>query len=575
MYDVTMWQFYKNHLYPYLLPFKVKVIGATILSFALAAIGAAQVRLIKPLIDNGIDPNSSEREMYTVAGTLLLLGLLNFPCRFFHFYWIRYVVDNATCSIREKLFRKMQKLPTSFFMTNKHGDMISTMVNDTQIFSSGFKAIVDLIREPMKAIAYLGMAFYYDWQLTLVIIVIAPFLVAIFNVSGKKVKTNQTDVQNEHAELTHNISEGISGQKLTKAFNLQDFVIGRFNKTQKKFFNAQMRTTVIEEIAHPLVEIVGSIAFAGVIVFAYYRVQSAGLTKGTFIGFIASLALFMDPLRKFSQANVRLSQAKAAALRILKVLEYEEEIDRGKEEISTFKNCIEVKNLNFSYGNHQVIKNLSLEIPKGKKIALVGLSGSGKSTLINLLLGLYPVDKGQIYIDGKDITDIKLKSLRELFGLVSQDIFLFHDSIEDNLKLGKNFDEQSLKHALDVAYASEFVENLPEKLGTVIGDRGARLSGGQQQRMTIARAFLQSTEVLLFDEATSALDNESEKIVQKALESIASDKTVIAVAHRLTTIQNYDMIYVMKDGQVLEQGTHSQLMGNDGEYKKLYELSLS
>lgn len=391
----------------------------------------------------------------------------------------------------------------------------------------------------------------------------------------KEVKNNQGNVQREHAELTHNISEGISGQKLTKAFNLQEYVVGRFRKSQGKFFNAQMGTTFVEEIAHPLVEVVGAMAFAGVIVFAHHRVVEAGLTKGAFVGFVAALAMFMDPMRKFSQANVKLSQARAAAERIFGLLNAEEEVDKGESKILKLEDKIIVKDLNFSYGNNQVLKNLSLEIPKGKKVALVGLSGSGKSTLINLLLGLYPIEKGKITIDGKDLTDIKLGSLRDLFGLVSQDIFLFHDSIIENLKLGGEFSEEEIRHALNVAYASEYIDDLPEQADTIVGDRGARLSGGQQQRLTIARAFLQNTDVLLFDEATSALDNESEKIVQKALESIASDKTVVAVAHRLTTIQNYDHIYVLKEGQVIEDGNHAELMAHNGEYKKLYELSLS
>ncbi len=570
-----MLNFYKTYLYPYIIPHKYKVLGSIFLSLILAGIGALQVRLVQPIFDNGIDPNSSTRDIYFLAGSLLALGIINFPCRFFHFYWIRYVVDRATCSIREDLFKKLQRLPTAFFTENKQGEMISTIVNDTHVFSNGFKAIIDLLREPLKAIAYLGMAFYYDWQLTLVIFLIAPFLVIIFSVSGKRVKNNQGDVQREYADLTHNIAEGIGGQKLTKAFNLQDYVIGRFRKAQDKYFDSQMRTTFVEEFAHPLVEVVSSVAFSAVIIFAYYRVVNAGLTKGTFIGFIAALALFMDPIRKFSQANVRLSQARAAAERIFKLLELPEERDDGKIAKVEFNNSIEVKNLSFSYGNNKVIDNLTLSIPKGKKVALVGLSGSGKSTLINLLLGLYPIEKNKIFIDGNDITDMKLRSLRDIFGLVSQDIFLFHDTISENLTLGKDFDKGLVKSALDVSYASEFVSTLEDKELTRVGDRGSRLSGGQQQRITIARAFLQNTDVLLFDEATSALDNESEKVVQKALESIAETKTVVAVAHRLSTIQNYDMIYVMKEGRVVESGHHAQLMDHDGEYKKLYALSQS
>jgi len=562
-----------KQLLPYIRPYKLKIFGAILFSFILAGLGGAQLKLVKPIFDKGLSPDSTQQEAMILAGLLLVIGLINFPCRFFHFYWLRYVVDNATCDIRLEIFKKLQKLPASFFTKNKQGNLISNLVNDTQVFSQGFRASIDLIREPLKATVYLGMAFWSDWQLTLVIFVIAPFLIMIFGVSGKKVKKNQSHVQEEYGELTHNISEGIGAHKITKAFNLQDFVNSRFKRAQSRFFNAQMKTTFVEEMAHPLVEVVGACAFAGVIVFAHHRVSTGQITVGDFISFVAALALFMDPIRKFSQANVKISQARAAADRIFGIMNLAEEPDDGSNHIYNLEHDIVVDNVTFSYGEGNVIENLNLEIKKGQKVALVGLSGSGKSTLINLLLGLYPIDKGEIRIDGKPLSSIKLKNLRDLFGLVSQDIFLFHDTIRGNLTLGENYTDQEINKSLDVAYASEFIDKLPNKIDTTIGDRGTRLSGGQQQRLTIARAFLQDTDVLLFDEATSALDNESEKVVQKALEQIAGNKTVIAVAHRLSTIQEYDQIFVMHDGHLVEQGTHNELMDKNGEYSKLYVLS--
>ncbi|CBW27714.1 putative ABC transport system, ATP-binding protein [Halobacteriovorax marinus SJ] len=564
----------KNKLFPYIIPYKTKVFGAFILSFLIAGLGGAQVRLVKPIFDTGLKGYSSVEDVMFLAGLLVAVGLMHFPSRFFHFYWLRYVSDRATLKVREEIFQKLQKLPVSYFAKKKQGELISSILNDTQVFSYGFKAALDVIRESLKAVVYLGMAFWSDWQLTLVIFVIAPFLAVIFSKSGKKVRANQGSVQEEQAQLTHNIAEGIHAQKITKAFNLQEFVNSRFKKAQERFFSAQMRTTFIEEFAHPLVEIVGTFAFAGLIVFAHYRLKN-GTTIGDFISFATALALFMDPLRKFSQANVKLSQAKAASDRIFELLETPDEPDSGEVAINSFSEKIIVNDLTFSYGEGDVIKNLNLEINKGEKIALVGLSGSGKSTLINLLLGLYPIARGGISIDGIDLNDIKLKSLRDLFGLVSQDIFLFNDTIKENLLVGSDFTQEQVNKALEVAYANEFVEKLPELTETVVGDRGARLSGGQQQRITIARAFLQDAEILLFDEATSALDNESEKLVQKALDSIGGNKTVVAVAHRLSTIQNFDRIYVLHEGHLVEHGSHEQLISKGGEYAKLYDLSQS
>ncbi len=565
----------RNRLYPYIKPYKGRALAALFLSLILAAIGALQVSLVKPLFDKGLSPSATREDALILAAQLLGLGLLNFPCRFFHFYWLRYITDRATCSVREEIFEKIQHLPTSFFAKSKQGELISHILNDTLVFSQGFRASIDLVREPLKAAAYLGMAFYADWQLTIVIFIIAPFLVMIFGISGKKVKNNQGNVQSSQGDFTHNIAEGIGAHKIMKAFNLQKFVFGRFSRSQEKFFGAQMKTTFVEEMAHPFVEVIGAMAFAGVIVFAHHRIQIGATTIGQFVSFIAALALFMDPIRKFSQANVKLSQARAASDRIHELLSLPVEIDRGVINDHKFEKSIEVKDLTFSYGEGDVVKDFSFNIQKGEKVALVGLSGSGKSTLINLLLGLYPVPKESIFIDGEEIQNYTLNNLRSFFGLVSQDIFLFNDTLRENLCLGKNFTNEQIKEALQVAYCDEFINKLPEGLDTIIGDRGTRLSGGQQQRITIARAYLQESPILLFDEATSALDNESEKVVQKALDNLAGQKTVVAVAHRLTTIQDFDRIYVLHDGKVVEQGKHAELMAKAGEYAKLYELSKS
>lgn len=561
-----------RRLFPYLKPHWSKVVGSLLFSFALAGIKGLQAYLVKPIFEKGLSTSSTFHEAVWLAILLLFLGAINFPCRFLHFYWIRYVVDRCTCDIQTQIFSKLQKLPMSFYSTSKQGNLISNMLNDTSMFSQGFRNGIDLIREPLTAIVMLVLAFTRDWQLTLVILAITPLLLVIFQQSGRKIRGNQRHVQEEISQMTHAMSEGISGQKITKAFNLQNYVLGRFVKSQDRYFNVQMKTTFVEEMAHPFVELVGAIAFSGVIIFAHHRITSGAMSTGDFISFITALALLMDPIRKFSQANVKLNQARAASDRIFELLGRVEEKNLGDEKVFSFNQAIEIRNLTFSYGEKEVLRDFSMSIKKGQKVALVGLSGSGKSTLINLLLGLYPFSQGSVTIDGKSIQQIDLASLRTLFGLVSQDIFLFHDTVLENLTVGRSFSDAEIAKALEVSYAGAFIKDLPKGLQTVIGDRGTRLSGGQCQRLTIARAFLMNAPVLLFDEATSALDNESEKVVQSALEKLASDKTVVAVAHRLSSIQNYDCIYVLSEGCLVEQGTHDELMSLRGEYAKLYEL---
>ena len=560
---------------PYIKPYKAKIVGSVFFSFVLAGIKGAQVYLIKPIFDKGLAPNSTTQEMLFLSLALLALGIINFPARFFHFYWIRYVVEKATCSIRSEIYNKLQKLPLSFYAKKKQGALISNLLSDTQVFSMGFRSSIDIIREPLTAFIMFGLALLRDWQLTLVIALAFPLFVFIFSKSGKKMRDHQGEVQEELSEMTHSVAEGISGQKIAKAFNIQHYIHQRFTKKQDKFFKAQMKTAVVEELAHPLVEFVGFVAFSGVIFFAHYRITSNQISTGDFVSFLAALALIMDPIRKYSQANIKLNQASAAGKRIFEILSLQEEKNEGAFDPEEFNERIEFKNVSFSYGegNGNVLTDVSFTIEKGEKVGLVGLSGSGKSTLINLLLSLYPLNKGEILIDGRPLSSLKLDSLRSLFALVNQDIFLFNDTILENLTLGETQTYQNIEESLKVAYAGGFIHELPQKMETLIGDRGMRLSGGQKQRLTIARAYLRNSDVLLFDEATSALDNESEKIVQRALQDLAGNKTVLAVAHRLSTIQDFDKIIVLKGGRIIEQGTHHELLNKWGEYSKLYELS--
>jgi subfamily B ATP-binding cassette protein MsbA len=349
--------------------------------------------------------------------------------------------------------------------------------------------------------------------------------------------------------------------------------MSRFEKIQDLFLEHRKKSNAAEEHSHPLIELVGSVAFGGVIIFAHHRISSGALTTGGFISFVAALAMFMDPVRKFSKANAKLNQARAASSRIMNLLNLEEEKETGTKTLSSFNSSIEFQNVSFSYGDGDVLKNFSVTIKKGQKLGLVGLSGSGKSTLVSLLLRLYPIEKGRILIDGVDFHEYTIESVRNLFALVSQDIFLFNDTVKENLLVGENHTVDEIQNSLEISYAHDFINELPQKIETHIGDRGLRLSGGQNQRLTIARAFLKDRDVLLFDEATSALDNESEKIVQAALERVAGHKTVIAVAHRLSTLKEFDHIVVMKNGMKVEEGNHQSLIQLQGEYSKLYQLS--
>ncbi len=560
-------------MFPFIRPYLKLAIAATLCSIPLAAIKAYQAYFVKDVIDGIFTPEATEAYAFQLGGILVALGLINYPFRYLHFYGMRMVVDRATCDIRKAIYKKFQGLSTSYYSTAKQGNLLSVMINDTAIFAESFMHGISIIREPLFALGLLGVALYHDWKLTIIIFAVLPFFLVIFNVTGKRIRRYVARAQADTADMTHHAAEGLIGQKIIKAFSLQNYMLNRFEAAQDKFLSHKKKSNSAEEHSHPLVETVGALAFATVIVLAYYRHRDGGLTVGEFFSFVGALAMFMDPVRKYSKANTKLNQARAAAQRIFALLNEKEEIDEGKIELKDFNVDIEFRDVTFSYGKGNVISNFNLKIEKGQKVALVGLSGSGKSTLISLLLRLYDIENGAILIDGRNIKDYTIASLREAFALVSQDIFLFNDSIHENLLAGENYSEDEINHALEVSYASEFIKGLPEGLDTQIGDRGLKLSGGQSQRLTIARAFLRDCPILLFDEATSALDNESEKVVQKALDKVASHKTVVAVAHRLSTIQNYDRIIVMKDGRKIEEGKHLELIEKGGEYKKLYDLT--
>lgn len=563
-----------KQILPYIRPYLKYAILCASLAIPMAAIKAYQAYFIKSVIDGIFDPSVSLNYAIGLAGILVGLAVINYPIRYIHYFGIRMVVDQATCNIRHDIYKKFQNLNSKFFANSKQGELLSVMINDTNIFAEAFNHAISIVREPLTAILLLGVAIYHDWKLALIIFTVIPFFVVIFNVTGKRIRKYVSKAQEDNAHMTHHGSEGLTGQKIIRAFNLQNYMIKRFDKAQENYLKNKRKSNSAEEHSHPSVELIAACAFGVVIVAAYLRAQDNALTVGEFMSFVAALAMFMDPIRRYSKANTKLNQARAASERIFTLLESPEESDEGKKEFKSFKSSIEFKNVTFAYDTQPVLTDFSLKIEKGKKTALVGLSGSGKSTLIALILRLYDISQGQILIDGVDIKEYTLHSLRAQFALVSQDLFLFNDTIFENICAGDNYTEEQINHAIEVSYAKEFVDALPEKSHTMIGDRGTRLSGGQAQRITIARAFLKDCPILLFDEATSALDNESERVVQKALDEVAGHKTVIAIAHRLSTIQGYDQIVVMKAGKILEKGAHTELISNDNEYKKLFDLSL-
>ncbi|MCB9092611.1 MAG: ABC transporter ATP-binding protein [Halobacteriovoraceae bacterium] len=560
-------------LYPYAKPFWNSFIVASLCAIPMASIQGFQAYYVKEIFDKGLSPGSTTEDILGKCGVLLGLHLVLYPFRFYHHYTLRLIVEKVVCRMREELFKKFQSLPLSFYDKSKKGDLLSVATYDTVYFASAMRHVISIFREPLTALILLGVAFYNDWPLTLFILAAIPFFGAIFSYTGKKVKKYVNASQSKMGLITQSLTEGIQGQKIIKAFNLQKYLGDNFEKLQASYYESQKKAFSYEEHSHPMVELVGNFALAAIIVYAHQRIVGRHLSTGGFISFAAALALFMEPIKKFNQANISLNHARAACNRIFDVIRVESE-DEGQKEFKGFEKNIEIQNLSFRYHDNLVFDHFNLKINKGEKVAFVGPSGAGKSTIFLLLQKFYSPQEGNICIDGVDIRELKLEELRKNFSYVGQDIFLFNDSVEENIKMGDELTSEQLEEMLKLSYAKDFVRNMPEGIKTQVGDRGTMISGGQGQRLTIARALVKNAPIVLFDEATSALDNDSERIVQKNMEEFLKEKTVIAVAHRLSTIVNYDRIIFLKAGKVVEEGTHSELMNLNGEYKKLYELSI-
>ncbi|MDH4467194.1 MAG: ABC transporter ATP-binding protein [Bacteriovoracaceae bacterium] len=559
--------------YPFLRPFLAPFLWATSLSLPMAAIKGYQTYLVKNIFDQGFSSSTTTAEVLKLGLLILALQLINYPIRFYHFFKTKVISEALANNIRANSLSGILSLPLIEIQKRKMGEMLSLISSDSTLYAESVRYFPALIREPLTGLVLLGVAFYHDWFLSLMVIIISPLFILIFSKTGKSIRRRVVKVQQATGQVTHTISELLSGSKTIKAYNLQNYAKERVQKDQAEYLGHYTHAASMEEQSGPLVEVVAALVLGVVLLSAHHRIQLGLLTTGGFISFLTAFALFLDPIRKFSDANIKIERGIGALERILKLLNLPNEPVMATKKALPFTNAIEVENINFSYGGNQVLSQFSMKVPKGKKVALVGLSGSGKSTIMNLLMNFYQPTSGKIKIDDQALDQIPLYELRSLFAYVGQEVFLFNDSIKENIVTDHTFDEATYQRALEISHSQDFVAELPQGSATSIGDRGLRLSGGQAQRITIARAIMRDAPILLFDEATSALDNESEKIVQNAIEKMSGNKTVIAVAHRLTTIQNFDHIIVLKDGKKVEEGNHESLMSLGGEYRKLYELS--
>ena len=513
---------------------------------------------------------------YIIALVLLLFFLKNI-FNYLAIVFINLLRNGVLKDLRNMMYKKVISLPISYFSEKRKGDVISRITTDINEFQTSYLSILEfIVKEPLTIIFTIVIMCGISLKLTVFVFVFIPVAGLAISRVGKTLKKHSGRVQAEQGFFLSLIEETLSGLRIIKSFNAQGAFIKRFTDSTQRFNNYANNLSYRQNLASPISEFLG-ILVIGILLWYGGTMVLVDKTLGgsEFVAYMGLAYNILTPAKEISKAAYRLRQGDAAALRVLEVIHAQNPIFDKENAIekTDFQAAISLKNISFKYDNEYVLKDFSLEIPKGKTVALVGQSGSGKSTIANLIARFYDVNEGSITFDGTDIRDLKIQSLRDLIGIVSQDSILFNDTITNNLLIGKaSATPAVIEEAAKVANAYDFIEALPEKFQTNIGDMGGKLSGGQKQRLSIARAVLKNPPIMILDEATSALDTESEKLVQNALEKMMMNRTSLVIAHRLSTIQKADIIVVMEKGKIIEQGNHATLMAQNGTYRKLVEM---
>lgn len=512
-----------------------------------------------------------------ICGVVVLLFFLKNLFGYLAAFFVTFLRNRVLRDLRNAIYDKILALPVSYFSEKRKGDTISRITADVNEVQSSFLSILELVvKEPLIIIFTIIAMLAMSPTLTLFVFVFLPISGFIISAIGKKLKSKSTEAQAENGYFLSLVEETLSSLKIVKGFNAEEKFRGKFHDSTNRLRKILDSLLNRQNLASPTSEFLGVFVIVIILWFGGNMVLVEGTLEGaTFIAFMGLAYQILTPAKQISKATYSVRKGDAAAERIFQVLDTPSTIVDAPNAVKkeNFEDSISIENIYFKYEDENVLKNFSITVSKGQTVALVGQSGSGKSTIANLVTRFYDVNEGAIKVDGIDIRQITKKSLRELMGLVTQDSILFNDTIKNNVSLGKqNATEEEIIDALKIANAWEFVKDLPGKLETNIGDSGNRLSGGQKQRLSIARAVLKNPPIMILDEATSALDTESERLVQQALENMMRNRTSIVIAHRLSTIQNADKIVVMKQGEIVEEGKHEELLSLNGTYQKLVAM---
>ncbi len=565
-----------SRLYVVIEPFKGKLLIAVIAMILVAAFSGAQAYLIKPLLDKVLIGKSMD--LLKIL-TVVVMAVFFFKGVFYYLYnyLLEFIGQSVIKNLRTQIFEHVHSQPLSFFSSMPTGTLISRVIADVNLMQGAVSnALVSILRDIFQVAIFLGIIFYMNWRLALLTFAILPLSFMSIVFFGRKFRKLSTSSQEETAKVSNILHETITGNRIVKAFGMEQYENKRFQRQVQKLFNIVIKDAKYRSLQHPYMEFIGGIAIACIIWFGGNEIIKGNSTPGDFFSFLTALIMAYDPVKGVSRINSTIQQGMAAATRVFSLLDVEPAITDKENalELPPFKNTIHFKDVSFRYDNEdEVLKTINLEIEKGEALAIVGPSGSGKTTLTNLIPRFFEISQGSICIDGHDLRDITMRSLRNQIAIVTQQTILFNDTVRNNIAYGDlQRSDEEIRMAADAAHALKFIEKLPQGFDTVIGEGGTRLSGGERQRISISRALLKNAPILILDEATSALDTESEREVQKALENLMKNRTTVVIAHRLSTITNADRIIVVKDGNIVEEGNHDALLAQRGEYELLYRM---